>query len=312
MNSDLSCPRCGYDQSGVVSAWERSEPPCCPLRGTCSECGFEFEWREVFSEHRIRLRWLYEHRRGPAPIAAWKTWARALHPARFWAGVGMRRVHPWRLLAWLAVLLLTIYLATGGLHTVVAWWTYHKHPGMVSNWQYLPWYGSGWSWPFFSFIVGAGWSHVSWNIRFWPACFWSSAAMSLGWVLGLLCLGSRGPGWTHILRAWVYSHAWLIMLGVVGITDLIISLALMAIGHGTGGSRYTGFYYFRYFLAYGLVRAFPAGPVILIASWQMWWWNRAMILGWRLRPRDWAWLLFPALGAAAGGCGLAWVLASRR
>lgn len=61
------CPRCGYDLSGAVAAWNHAESTSCPMRGTCSECGLEFAWGDVLNpevrvpdwsfEHAYRLRW---------------------------------------------------------------------------------------------------------------------------------------------------------------------------------------------------------------------------------------------------------------
>ena len=43
-----SCPCCGYDQSGAIAAWNHAASRSCPLRGTCSECGAELWWGDVF------------------------------------------------------------------------------------------------------------------------------------------------------------------------------------------------------------------------------------------------------------------------
>ncbi len=45
MEPTPQCPRCGYDQSGVITTWQDT----CPLHGTCAECGLALAWREVFS-----------------------------------------------------------------------------------------------------------------------------------------------------------------------------------------------------------------------------------------------------------------------
>jgi hypothetical protein len=38
------CPRCGYDLSGTIAAWECS----CPVDGVCGECGLGFRWAGLF------------------------------------------------------------------------------------------------------------------------------------------------------------------------------------------------------------------------------------------------------------------------
>ncbi len=78
--SDATCPRCGYDQRGTISTWRES----CPVRGTCSECGLEFDWVDVVRPERVSPRWSFEH--APAERLARtfvRTWALALRPA-FW------------------------------------------------------------------------------------------------------------------------------------------------------------------------------------------------------------------------------------
>ena len=111
-----SCPRCGYDLSGVVESWKEA----CPLNGVCSECGLEFRWRELFRADELRVRGFYEHATGVALASAWRTWAWTLLPWMFWKKV--RLEHPVRLrrmLLWLVVLLLPIQLFHGA-HVVVA------------------------------------------------------------------------------------------------------------------------------------------------------------------------------------------------
>jgi hypothetical protein len=51
------CPRCAYDLVGAITSW-RGE---CPLRGTCSECGLEFAWRDIFDDRLSGPPWSFEH-----------------------------------------------------------------------------------------------------------------------------------------------------------------------------------------------------------------------------------------------------------
>jgi hypothetical protein len=71
-----TCPRCGYDQRGIVDTWAEA----CPLDGRCSECGLEFAWADVLRPDRQREVRFVEH--APAstsrfdlrvPLAAWRT-----------------------------------------------------------------------------------------------------------------------------------------------------------------------------------------------------------------------------------------------
>ncbi len=105
------CPRCGYDQSGVVGAWRE----LCPLRGTCSECGHVFDFARVINAEQHKLSWLYEHTpRGLGIRRAWYTWQRMVLPWRFWREHdGLRLDSPfvgWRLGLWLPSLIASLWI----------------------------------------------------------------------------------------------------------------------------------------------------------------------------------------------------------
>lgn len=101
------CPRCGYDQSGIVATWGDR----CPLRGRCSECGLDFWWRQVMPEQVLGPAWSVEHGERLTP----RRLARA-----YWAGLWQRglwgrfelvsRTHPRRLLVFGLVSLLCNHL----------------------------------------------------------------------------------------------------------------------------------------------------------------------------------------------------------
>lgn len=78
-----SCPRCGYNQTGLVESWTDS----CPLEGVCSECGLILEWRRVLNPVYGQPQWFVENIARPP----WRTWlstgVRALWPPRFWRDV---------------------------------------------------------------------------------------------------------------------------------------------------------------------------------------------------------------------------------
>lgn len=119
-----SCPRCGYDQSGVISSWGESEPPACPLDGVCSECGLEFAWRDLLNPTvALELRF-FEHARAKKAWSLLLTVWRALHPASFWRWVRMEHeIVPRRLavatLAGMCLMHAGVTLAATAL--VVAW-----------------------------------------------------------------------------------------------------------------------------------------------------------------------------------------------
>ncbi len=93
------CPKCGYDQSGMIDSWTDR----CPVRGRCAECGLEFAWADVFYPIRNTVWWYAEHsrsiwemvRRTPGSIG------RLVLPWKFWGQVDIRKsVMVWRLWFW--------------------------------------------------------------------------------------------------------------------------------------------------------------------------------------------------------------------
>lgn len=127
---EVRCPRCGYDQRGIVAVWTE----ICPLDGTCAECGFTFEWRELLDERLVLPRWCVETRRF---VRAWPRqfiattarcwlspllWRRlqAFHP------INQKRLVCW-LATWLALFMATIMLSNG----VMAIGAYQSMSGVV-------------------------------------------------------------------------------------------------------------------------------------------------------------------------------------
>ena len=122
----IECPRCGYDQRGAMATWRES----CPLGQTCTECGLEFEWRELFDSRLGLPRWCVESRRsawafpGQFIGTTWRCWLSIL----LWRAVQM--IHPlnWRrlclwLAAWCALATLIVMLSNG-LYALGQWQMY--------------------------------------------------------------------------------------------------------------------------------------------------------------------------------------------
>lgn len=114
------CPRCGYDQTGAIGAWERNEPACCPLRGTCSECGLNFEWGNLFNIIEAAQRGIFEHVKRRYAPALLRTLYRSAWPNGFWRWIAMEhRIRVLRLVACLAVCACLVYVVAGVLF--LAW-----------------------------------------------------------------------------------------------------------------------------------------------------------------------------------------------
>src|SRR3954466_10401245 len=83
----VRCPRCGYDQRGVVATWTES----CPLEGTCSECGLTLNWSEVLNPEQHEPQWCVEFvpKWQRVPAACMKTCLMSLWPWTFWKQIKM-------------------------------------------------------------------------------------------------------------------------------------------------------------------------------------------------------------------------------
>lgn len=109
-----ACPRCGYDQRGVVRTWTEQ----CPMEGTCSECGLVFAWCEVLCPEKFEPRWCveFEPRGLRVPWACVKTCVRSFWPWAFWSRLKMS--HPVRVKR-LVIYLMLILLPAMILYVVI-------------------------------------------------------------------------------------------------------------------------------------------------------------------------------------------------
>lgn len=101
--ADLTCPRCGYDQSGLEqslrSQCERGELDAWPLKSTCAECGREFQWGNFYNT-KPRESEFFETATTRPFRAFWKTVWRMPRAGRFWRGVDAEwPLRPWRMLS---------------------------------------------------------------------------------------------------------------------------------------------------------------------------------------------------------------------
>src|SRR5262245_38329796 len=92
-NTQISCPRCGYDQRGVAATWIDQ----CPLEGTCTECGLPFFWRELLDPSISLPRWCVERQRSLLvfPLQCAATLVRTFWPWRFWAAISIMHARSW-------------------------------------------------------------------------------------------------------------------------------------------------------------------------------------------------------------------------
>ncbi len=113
------CPRCGYDLRGTTESWQDT----CPLQGTCTECGLTIHWAEVLVPAKFEPPWCVEfvqplRRFGWASV---RTAARSGRPFRYWGTLKMSMpLHPRRLAAYVAILLLPVLAGGVVVQTVAA------------------------------------------------------------------------------------------------------------------------------------------------------------------------------------------------
>ena len=104
------CPRCGYDQRGVMASWAES----CPLLGVCSECGLAIDWAEILNPRFALPGWCVE---ASAPVSRFP--AQSLRtliithiPWKLWRQLKMTHAsNGRRLFAHLVMLGLVLYIA---------------------------------------------------------------------------------------------------------------------------------------------------------------------------------------------------------
>ncbi len=273
-----SCPRCGYDLTGVVTSWAES----CPLEGVCSECGLGFLWHDVvradtlvvdgFVEHAVgfrqRFRW------------SWRTWGWTLWPARFWRRVGI--TSPPRIgaiLLWPALSLLLVGAVIPLLEnlSLLVYMTagFRKWNAVPGNWAFFagPW-TVGLARP------GGSPATLVWDPREPSPLYVPGLALGLTIPFVLMCLP-----WTrkdakvrprHLLRASVFGLAWLAIPSICAfpstlasaITNIVCGLggASLARNLVSNGLLYLGGWMYQYWAVF----------FALVAVWTVVWWGTAI------------------------------------
>lgn len=316
----LGCPRCEYDQAGVVGSWGEQ----CPLRGVCSECGLEFAWRDVFVPPRCVG--LVEHAHGKRQWAWWgiRTALGAWRPRAFWTKV--RLEHPvriWRAVAWYIAAVLVLYVSVPlvGIATRVVW--------AIARWQDV----RGTLHDSHQYVIGLRW--MGWGIPMefhrWPN--WASGlegvwdrilkAQYPWWALPFICMCSVSPAvflatpWTraqakvgvrHVARWWMYGQAWAIalllwlivisLLGAVrreivppfvpGVTVSALSSAVAVATQTTSAVMWTPSPYAWMDHAAAPMESLVFVPLVL-GAWLCWWNWCALKWGMRLEGAGRAW-----------------------
>jgi hypothetical protein len=197
--SIANCPRCGYDQRGVIASWSDS----CPISNSCTECGLDIQWSEIlnpifaepnkwFIEAKSPLRGLARRMLG--------TFLMALRPWRFWREVRMVNEPRWSraflflfLLSFIAML---IVATSRGYNAWQVWHMYSTGASMPVNITFAP---PNWS-P--SDQVACTTNVKAWD-AIWPAIVLPFSSKSPGVLTptpaGLALLNWQYPGNTGIV-----------------------------------------------------------------------------------------------------------------
>lgn len=281
--AECACPRCGYDQSGVVATWRDA----CPVQGVCSECGYAFEWSDVFNAHRLVLRGFFEHGKG-----LWQSWLWAMRtlmwvlvPPWFWGKVRLHHEpRVWRMVWWIpvwfgsvwsVVVALRLVLVVmemsrrglGGAYAVAEVVNAVLEPLLVidvSSYQM--------STQFYVYD-----SLLSWR----PATFGLIAQMLFFPVLLLILPETRKRAKVravHVVRATVYGQAW-----VIGIVLMYLASAVEDVIWGAGGRV----------PMWGVWWALegPLPIIFALSGWIALWWLCVLAMGFKVKRALWTWLV---------------------
>lgn len=210
MPTHPACPRCGYDQSGIVASWDDS----CPLDGICSECGLTFLWRDVLVPNRIVPRWSFEHARHWLGLAWIATFLQSLVPWRFWKRLKLEDpICTGRLMAYAVVAFVLTHVAVGISAALLTRALYHKPPLMppdsAKGWHVL----MNLIWPYGVFrpAFPARNMPAPFDVWCWVVVVWAAVVPVMfgvrGHTISRACVRRA-----HLLRGWAYSLSWLPLL----------------------------------------------------------------------------------------------------
>lgn len=195
------CPRCGYDQQGVIASWTSA----CPITGICSECGYGFRWIDILHPERKLLPGFVEHAKGRwrCWLAAFRTLAWALLPWVFWSKVKLHyEPRPRRLWLWLVTIFGSLWLATAAMRVGAFYGNTRGTPPMELVNAVL-----------FPLCIWWSGSSIEVLLMEWSSLYFGVLATSALWPLLLLVLPETRRRAkvrkVHVLRASIYGFAYL-------------------------------------------------------------------------------------------------------
>ncbi|MBL4591955.1 MAG: hypothetical protein JKY96_08350 [Phycisphaerales bacterium] len=296
------CPKCGYDQSGIIDSWTDR----CPVEGRCAECGLDFAWADVLDPSRVDLPWYIEHARSKREMMrrTIPTLWMLLIPNRYWKRVGVEsRIQMRVLLAWCVVLNAVLYLVTSAVHlfamfelgrywaTPIATLQQNK---MVAHWQFF----------------------AQTDMKYWSKEVLGSLLYPFIDVNGLG--GELSEAWLGFsFIAIGVPLMWLVILSVVPTTRRLARLRIKHVFRATVvsiGFAFLGIQILRSADAIGLLEGLWVGSCnmkgsintvsvtlgLLMVVWVYWFWISAIRVGWQVRP-SWLLILLGSIATLLGG-----------
>lgn len=304
--TDIICPRCGYDLSGMAAAWDIS----CPLAGTCSECGHGYAWADVFDITRQNVPGFFEHERG----AFERLYKSALRTCawvvfwRFWTRISVdHRVVPRRLALFLPAIILPLHILAAAASAVrIVRINAPRVPGALS-YEYVTWsVVSSLTYPMLTLRSRGGWRvDIDWWLNEWPA----SVVFVLGMhamffvLLGVLPTTRKLARlrMVHVLRALVYGGVILAILSLFRLARNVGLLVEVLVSAGIGTQSFNPRVYRLNNVDGVLLGIVLTAPVAL-------WWLMAMKQGWRIEKAGLLWLLLCIPALLAGAACVVWIL----
>jgi len=276
------------------------------MRGTCSECGLEFAWGDVFNPTLGPARGYFENAEGLGLASALRTWLWTLWPPLFWSRVGMRATKsPWRMLLWLGLVLVlqqgafiaaVLLSRMFGGRLSLRWWSDNMPPPPVGS--------EGLAADLLSPLVSntietrggvrplravPGWEH--WDLLMIPI---SAVLVVIPAMFAVLPDSRRAGGLlkVHLIRAAVFSLSWIATLGALRPIDALLGWIRHGpwLGHRTSATVPRGI--FVDWLARNQV-VFSVGAW----CWIVFWWWSAVHVGFKLRRSTLVWLAIALPGA---------------
>lgn len=225
------CPRCGYDQRGVIAMW--NDKGACPLEGVCTECGLEWRWGEIFNPRLDPPRWCVEYALHwwAIPPRFVTTVAMVCLPWRFWRSLKLTHPPQWRRLTGFVAAMVIVYaLAIGAAQASRAWlWWRQEFTGGYSQTIERPYYmlycaalplsrthpgtfmRRGWSVPSpmpqpLRFFID-DWRY---ELGQWRHMLWLHVLCAMSFVLLPFSLRRAKVRWVHVARIAIYGLPWIL------------------------------------------------------------------------------------------------------